>query len=79
MPERREITEQMHWRAKATLTSGYLLLGTSEVLRGLRHYLLAQSQGHDTNDLLEEKGVERGSADIRCPPNPFILVLKILL
>ena len=46
---------------KATLTSG-LLLGRSEVLRGLRHYLRAQSQGHHTIDHLEERGVERGSA-----------------
>jgi len=30
---------------KASLTSG-LLLGRSEVLRSLRHYLQAQSQGH---------------------------------
>ena len=47
--------------AKATLTSG-LLLGRSEVLRSLRHYLRAQSQGHHTIDPLEERGVERGSA-----------------
>ena len=46
---------------KATLTSG-LLLGRSEVLRSLRHYLRVQSQGHHTIDRLEERGVERGSA-----------------
>ena len=46
---------------KATLTSG-LLLGRSEVLRSLRHYLRAQSQGHHTIDRLEERSVERGSA-----------------
>ena len=46
---------------KATLTSG-LLLGRSEVLKNLRHYLRAQSQGHHTIDRLEETGVERGSA-----------------
>ena len=46
---------------KATLPSG-LLLGRSEVLRNLRHYLRAQSQGHHTIDRLEERGVERGSA-----------------
>ena len=46
---------------KAALTSG-LLLGRSEVLRSLRHYLRAQSQGHHTIDRLEERGVERGSA-----------------
>ena len=45
---------------KATFTSG-LLLG-SEVLRSLRHYLRAQSQGRHTIDRLEERGVERGSA-----------------
>ena len=46
---------------KETLTSG-LLLGRSEVLRSLRHYLQAQSQGHHTTDRPEERGVERGSA-----------------
>ena len=46
---------------KATLTSG-LLLGRSVVLRSLRHYLRAQSIGHNTIDRLEERGVERGSA-----------------
>ena len=46
---------------KATLTNG-LLLGRSEVLRSLRHYLRAQSQGHHAIDRLEERGVERGSA-----------------
>ena len=44
---------------KATLTSG-LLLGRSEVLRSLRHYLRAQSQGRHTIYRLEERGVERG-------------------
>ena len=47
--------------SKATLTSG-LLLGRSEVLRSLRHYMRAQSQGHHTTDRLEERGVERGTA-----------------
>ena len=37
---------------KATLTSG-LFLGRFEVLRSLRHYLRAQSQGHHTIDRLE--------------------------
>ena len=46
---------------KATLTSG-LLLGSSEVLGSLRHYLRAQSQRHHTIDRLEERGVEKGSA-----------------
>ena len=45
----------------ATLTSG-LLLGRSEVLRSLRHYLRAQSQGRHTINRLEERIVERGSA-----------------
>ena len=45
---------------KATPTSG-LLLGRSEVLRSLRHYLRAQSQGHHTIDRLEGRGVERSS------------------
>ena len=31
------------------------------MLRGLRHYLRAQSQGHHTIDRLEERGVERES------------------
>ena len=39
---------------KATLTSG-LLLGRSEVLKSLRNYLRAQSQGHYTIDRLEER------------------------
>ena len=38
---------------KAALTSGSLL-GRSEVLRSLRRYLRAQSQGHHTIDRLEE-------------------------
>ena len=44
---------------KVTLTSG-LLLGRSEVLRSLSHYLWAQSQGYHAIDRLEEIGVERG-------------------
>jgi len=46
---------------KATLAR-VLLLGRSGVLRSMRHYLRAQSQGHHTIDHLEERGVERGSA-----------------
>ena len=46
---------------KATLTSGSLL-GRSEVLRSLRHYLRVQSHGHHTIDRLEERGVERRRA-----------------
>ena len=55
------MTEHIGLAGKVTLTSG-LLLGRSEVLRSLRHYLRAQSQGHLTIDRLEERGVERGSA-----------------
>ena len=55
------MTKQITLADKATLTSG-LLLGRSEVLRSLRHYLWAQSQGHHTIDRLEESDVERGSA-----------------
>ena len=46
---------------KATLTNG-LLLGRSERLRSLKHYLRAQNQGQHSIDRLEERGVERGSA-----------------
>ena len=46
---------------KAALKSG-LFLGRSEMLRSLRHYLRAQSQGHHAIDRLEERGMERGSA-----------------
>ena len=46
---------------KATLTSA-LLLGSSEVLRILRHCKRAQSRGHHTIDRLDERGVETGSA-----------------
>ena len=46
---------------KATVARG-LRLGRSEAFRSLRHYLRAQSQGHDPIDRLEERGVERGSA-----------------
>ena len=46
---------------KATLTIG-LRLGRYEVLRSLRHYLRAQSQGHHTIDRLEERVADRGSA-----------------
>ena len=45
---------------KTALTNG-LLLGRSEVLRSLRHYLRAQSKRHHTIDRLEERGLERGS------------------
>ena len=39
-----------------------LLLGRSEVVRSLRHYMRAQSQEHHTIDHLEERGMERGNA-----------------
>ena len=42
---------------KATITGG-LRLGRPDVLRSLRHYLLAQGQGYHTIDRLEERGVE---------------------
>ena len=59
------MTDQIDWRAKATLRSG-LLLGRSEVLRSLRHYLRAQYQRHDAIDRLDKRGVERGSARRSC-------------
>ena len=46
---------------KATLKYG-LLLGRSEVLRSLKHYLWALSQGHHTVNHLEERGAERRNA-----------------
>ena len=46
---------------KATITSG-LLLGRSEVLRSLNHYLRAQSQVHYIIDDLEERGIEKKEA-----------------
>ena len=46
---------------KAALTSGSLL-GRSEVLRSLRRYLRAQSQGHHTIDRLEERGGAKRSS-----------------
>ena len=54
------MTEQIDRRAKQP--SNGLLLGRSEVLRSLRHYLRAQSQGYHTIYCLDERGVERGSA-----------------
>ena len=62
MLESKEMTEQTDWRDWKTPIAGGLRLGLSEVLRSLRHYLRAQSQGHHTVDRLEERGVERGSA-----------------
>ena len=45
---------------KATLANG-LLLGKSQALRSLKHYMQAQSQGHHPIDHLQERGVERES------------------
>ena len=56
-----ERADTLAGKKKGTLISG-LLLGRSEVLRILRHYVWAQSQGHHTIDRLEERGVERGGA-----------------
>ena len=46
---------------KPTLTSS-LLLERAEVLRSLRHYLRAQSQGHHTLDRLEKRRGKRKQA-----------------
>ena len=51
------MTEQIDRRARPPS-----LLGRSEMLRSLRHYMRGQSQGHHTIDRLKERGVERGSA-----------------
>ena len=45
---------------KAAITSG-LCLERFAVLKNLRHYIQAQSQGHHTIDCLEERSIERGS------------------
>ena len=47
---------------KATLTSG-LLLGRSEALRSLRHYLRAQSQGQHTIDRLGREARKEEALD----------------
>ena len=57
--ESRKMAEHTDWQTEATVTGG-LHLRKSEVLRSLRHYLQAQSQGHHTIDHLEERGIERG-------------------
>ena len=63
-PGHARVKEKNDWAdklaGKAAVTNG-LLLRWSEVLRSLRHYLWAQSQGHRTIDHLEERGMERGS------------------
>ena len=50
------------WMAKATITSG-LLLARSEVLRSLRHCLLAQSQAHHTIDRLGREALKEEALD----------------
>ena len=47
---------QQHGVTAVTITGG-----RTEVLRSLKHYLRAQSQGHHTIDRLQERGVKRGS------------------
>ena len=44
MPERKEMTEQIDWRAKQLTLTGGLLLGRSEVLRSLIHNLRTQTK-----------------------------------
>ena len=61
MPEWREMTEQVDWRENQPSQMA-CILEDPRVLRSLRHYLQAQSQGHHTICHLEERGVERGSA-----------------
>ena len=55
------MTEQTDRWTKQPVTSG-LRFGRFEVLRSLRHYVRAQSQGHHTIERLEERGVESASA-----------------
>ena len=55
------MTETDTLAGKATLRSG-LLLRRSEVMRSLRYYQRAQSQGHHTINHPDKRGVERGSA-----------------
>ena len=57
--EWRGMTAQIDGRAKQP-SQAACFLGRSSVLRSLRHYLQAQSQGHCTIDRLEERGVESG-------------------
>ena len=47
------------WDSRKRGYTWSLHLGRSEVLRSLRHYLRARSQGHHTIERLEERGVER--------------------
>ena len=54
------MTEQTDWRAKQP--SQVACFSEDLVLRSLRHYLWAQSQGHHTIHHLEERGVENGNA-----------------
>ena len=58
------MTEQIDWREKSPTTSG-LLVGRSEVLRSLIHYLRAQSQGHHTIDRVERTAWKEEELDDR--------------
>ena len=62
-------------------TIGVLRLGRSEVLRSLRHFMRAQSQGHHTVDCLEERCVERGFIYLlkACPVNRTSVSLSGML
>ena len=56
------MTEQTdRWAEQPSQVSG-LHLERPEVLRSLRHYLQAQSQGHHTIDYIEDRDVERRGA-----------------
>ena len=60
MLEWREMTVQIDWQAKQP--SQVACFSEALVLRSLRHFLWAQSQGHHNTDHLEERGIKRGSA-----------------
>ena len=64
MPESREISDRADSLAGKPTTTSSLRLKRSDVLRSLKHCLLAQSLGHHAIDCLEEclRVVERGSA-----------------
>ena len=64
MPESREISDRADSLAGKPTTTSSLRLKRSDVLRSLKHCLLAQSLGHHSIDCLEEclRVVERGSA-----------------
>ena len=62
MPESNEMTEQIDRRAKQPSQAGCVSEYNYDVLRSLRHYLRAPSQRHHTIDHLEDRGVDRRSA-----------------